>query len=323
MTDQLKSFSHSEYKTLKGCRRRWYWAYVKRLGGRQEDEPPTGLRNLGLNVHLALEGSYGYNLDPLEVIRAVYHETLEAHPEAEKEILGELSYALTMVKGFVEWAAETGMDAEYDVVATEGEVSHVLKLPDGRAVNLRGHLDQVVRRRGGDEALLVRDFKTVGSLAKADELQRNEQMRYYALLQWLRAAETSDRVDGVLYTMLLRSKRTARATPPFYETIPVHYNVHDHRSMLLRVQSVATLALDLEQAVEQGGDHRALVYPNDGESCRYCAFKTVCTLADDGSRFEDALAANFVETDPYGYYGSDRIDHVRKLMGQPVEEKLA
>lgn len=312
----MKSFSHSEYRSLKGCRRRWWLTYVKRLSTKSEDEAPTGNRNLGLNVHLALEGHYGYGLDPLEVLKTVYRETLERYPAAEKDILSELSYALTMVKGYLEWVDETGTDAEYEVTATEGEVWHDLTLPDGRTVRLRGHVDQTVRRRGGDEAQLIRDFKTVGSLAKSDDLQRDEQMRYYALLQWLRAAQTSDRVDGVLYTMLLRSKRTARATPPFYATIPIHYNVHDHRSMLLRVQAVATLALDLEVALEAGADHRTVVYPTPSDFCGWgCPFRKVCTLADDGSRFEDALAANYVQVDPYGYYGSDRIDHVRKQMG--------
>jgi len=309
---------------LKGCRRRWWLSYLRRLGTRPGDETATGVRQLGLNVHLALEGLYGYGLDPLEVLRVVYRETMERCPDAEKEITGELSYALTMVAGFLEWAAETGMDAEYEVVATEGEVSHHLDLADGRAVRLRGHIDQVVRRRGGDEALLVRDFKTVGSLVKADELQRDEQMRFYALLQWLRAEETSGRVDGVLYTMLARSKRTAKATPPFYETIPIHYNVHDHRSMLLRVRAVARLALDLEADLAAGADHREVAYPNPSEFCKWgCEFKSVCTLADDGSRFEDALAGNFIEIQPYGYYGTERIDGIRKAMGQMTEEKIA
>lgn len=272
---------------------------------------------LGTNVHLALEGLYGYGLDPLEVLRVVYAEILAAHPEAQKEILSESSYAITMVTGFLQWAAETGMDAEYQVISAEGEISYLLDLPDGRQVNLRGHIDQVVRRRGGNEALLIRDFKTVGSLAKADDLIRDEQMRYYALLQWLRATEASDRVDGILYTMLVRSKRTSKATPPFYATVPINYNVHDHRSMLIRVRAVARLALTLEAMLAAGGDHRELVYPTPSGFCGWgCEFEKVCHMADDGSRFEDALAANYVQVDPYGYYGSDRIDHVRKMIGE-------
>lgn len=311
----MKSFSHSEYHAFKNCRRNWWLRYVRCLDTRPEDESPVGVRQLGINVHLALEGYFGYNLDPLAVLRVIYHETVAQHPEAEVDIAKEAAYALTMVSGFMDWVAETGMEAEYDVIATEGEVSYELDLGDGQHVLLRGHIDQVVQRRGQDAARLVRDFKTVGSLIKADELQRDEQMRFYAMLQWLRAAERDERVDGVLYTMLLRSKRTTRATPPFYATVPIHYNEHDHRSMLSRVRTVAREAIHVQQLLELGEDHHAIAYPNPSNYCGWgCPFRYVCTLADDGSRFEDALASNFVQVDPYGYYGTDRIDHVRKLL---------
>jgi RecB family exonuclease len=303
--------SHSEYRSWKSCRRRWWLTYVRRLSIPPERESVTGYRNLGLAVHLALEGYYGHDLDPLQVLDAHYQLIIDEHGDRVHDLLAERAYAITMVRGFLQWAELEGMDAEYEVVGSETDVSH--ELMDG--IVIRGRLDQIVRRRGGDEALLLRDFKTVSSFIDSEVLHRDEQMRFYAYLQWLNAEDSGDRVDGALYTMLLRSKRTDRATPPFYATMQVRYNVNDYHSMGLRVKRVAREILETTRALQIGDDHRYRVYPNPGDGCKWCPFASVCTMADDGSRFEDALQSNFVTADPMGHYANSRIDQVKKVLG--------
>lgn len=311
--------SHSEYRTYKGCKRSWYLAYYRKLKLPEESESVTGARNLGIAVHLALEGYYGHDLDPLAVLDAHYTLLIEAHGDRVHELLAERAYAMTMVRGFLQWAELEGVDAEFEVVGTEADVAHAVTLIPGPTrdleVTLRGRLDQVVRRRGGDEALLLRDFKTVSAFIDDEVLQRDEQMRFYALLQWLNAQDAGDRVDGALYTMLLKSKRTDRATPPFYATKQVRYNVNDYRSMLARVKRVALEIISTTRELDEGADHRETAYPNPGDRCKWCAFARVCTMADDGSRFEDALAGTYVMGDPMGHYANARIDQVKEHLG--------
>jgi RecB family exonuclease len=307
--------SQSEYRTYKSCKRSWYLSYYRKLGLAPDRESVVGARNLGLAVHLALEGYYGHGLDPLAVLDTHYTDLINQNGAGYvSELLAERSYAMTMVRGFLQWAEVEGVDAEFEVVGTESDASALIDTAHGNIL-LRGRLDQVVRRRGGDEALLLRDFKTVSAFIDPEVLQRDEQMRFYALLQWLNAEDSGDRVDGALYTMLLKSKRTVRATPPFYATMQVRYNVNDYKSMLLRVKRVALEILQTTEALNEGLDHRDVAYPNPGDKCKWCVFAPVCTMADDGSRFDDALAANYVTVNPMGHYENSRINKVKELLG--------
>lgn len=305
--------SHSEYRTWKACRRRWYLTYHRRLGLPPDQETVHGLDHLGTAVHLALEGHYGHGLDADRVLIAHYADLIERHSQFIDALQKEREYARTMVYGYLQWAEREGVDEEYEVVTTEGDVSVPITIDEyGQQVILRGRLDVVVRRRH-DQALLFQDYKTVGSLLRGQELKRDEQLRFYALLQYLLARVTDEDTDGALYTMLLRSKRTARATPPFYATIHVSYNEHDHASMYARVSEVALEIRYAEEKLLTGG-HRRYLYPNPGSACQWCPFEKVCDLADDGSRFEDSLNELYVTIDPMGHYANDRIGEVKELL---------
>lgn len=314
MTDPYV-LSQSEYRTFKNCKRAWMLSYYRKLGLPPERDSIVGARNLGSAVHLALEGYYGHDLDAVGVLDAHYTDLIDNHPEYVHDLLAERGLAIVMVRGYLAWAESEGVDAEFEVVGTEADVSHPLDLQDGRAIMLRGRLDQSVRRRGGDEALLLRDFKTVSAFIDREVLQRDEQMRFYALLQWMNAEDAGDRVDGALYTMLLKSKRTVRATPPFFATMQVRYNVNDYKSMLMRVRRVGQEILAANGELAAGEDHRYVAQPNPGDVCKWCIFAPVCTMADDGSRFEDALQSNYVKINPMGHYENSRIEKVKELLG--------
>jgi len=306
--------SQSEYRSYKNCKRSWYLSYVRKLGLPPGRDSVVGARNLGLAVHLALEGHYGHDLDAVGVLDVHYTDLIENHPEYVHDLLAERVMAMTMVRGYLQWVASEGIDAEFEVVGTESDVSHEI-MTSTRPVVIRGRLDQTVRRRGGDESLLLNDFKTVSAFIDPEVLQRDEQMRFYALLQWLEAQDSGDRVDGALYTMLLKSKRTVRATPPFFAQLQVRYNVNDYVSMKMRVQRVADEILRTIEDLDRGANHRAVAYPNPGDKCKWCIFAPVCTMADDGSRFEDAIQANYVEINPMGHYENSRINKVKELLG--------
>jgi hypothetical protein len=315
--------SNSELQVWKQCRRRWYLSYYLRWSVDPAYASPVSYALLGTRVHAALEAYYGYDIDPLAALRFIYTTEIARRPEAQAELTGESSWALTMVEGFLDWAAEHGIDQDYEVVETERVVSAPIVLTNGEPAMDKGKLDQLVRRRL-DGALLFRDWKTVGTLHKADLLILDEQFRTYAVIQQITSSSLEHvRVDGGLYTMLLRSKRTARATGPFYEQIEVRYNQTEHLSMIFRLRGVLDDMDRVVQQLDHGVDHRLLAYPSPSPQCSWiCPFKNVCPLMDDGSRYEDALRGNFRQHDPYDYYGHEMIDDVKAAFSVAKNEDV-
>lgn len=308
------TLSNSTIKTFKRCRRHWYLAYYLQYGTDPTRRNPATVADLGTRVHLALEAHYGYDLDPLEALRVAYYYAKMEFPRYEDDLTAEHGYARAMVTGYLDWAADEGIDAETEVLATEELIQREFPLRDGDTVTIMGKLDQKVRRIS-DGAIRFRDFKTVGTLTKAHLLVLDEQMRLYSLLERLNAGDTGERADGGLYSMILRSKRTPKANGPFFRQVEVTYNERDHESMMLRTQATAMDIRDTVVELDSGGDHRELTPPNPGDYCSWgCPFTLICPMMDDGSRWEDALRANFVKQDPYAYYGSGMMDRVRAAL---------
>lgn len=311
MTDDTLKLSNSTIRTFKRCPRSWYLSYHLTYGVRPEQENQVSVAALGTRVHCALEAYYGYGLDPLAALRVIYYLATKEHPFDADDLEKQHGYAKAMVEGFIQWSEEEGIDAALEVIQTEHVEEHPLTLDDGTVVRLMAKLDQKVRRLT-DGAILFRDWKTVGTLSKAHLLILDEQMRFYSLLEALSASETGERADGGLYTMLLRSKRTAKANGPFYREVEVGFNQHDHDSMMRRTKLTVTRMVDATRKLNAGVHHLDVIEPNHGDYCGWgCPFTLICPMMDDGSRWEHALQANFIKRDPYGYYGSGLIDRVR------------
>jgi hypothetical protein len=316
--------SHSQLKSFTMCRRRWWLAW--HLGWTLKSEVPTGVVHIGSHIHLALEGWYGYGLDPLQVLRWSYADVIAQQPGHAEQLRKDLDLAEAMVDGFMSWAAAEGIDQGLEVIATEHEVSHEVNLPGaaGQQVIFRAKLDQLVRRES-DHRLLFRDWKTVGGLEKSAALLLDQQMRFYALLQGLVHRDPRDRADGALYVMLRRSKRTARATGPFYQQLEVTYNRHDLNSTYLRAVSVADGIMRTKQLLAGAdgkffADHRYACPPNPTDFCTWgCQFFRICAMFDDGSRVDAALAAEYVQADPYKYYDTSRIQRAVTALS-PVQQ---
>ncbi len=303
--------SPSELAKFQRCRRSWALSYFFKWGIRPERAPVTGVALLGTRIHAAMEAYYGYDIDPIGALGVIYDNECIKRPDRADELMKEHEWATTMVSGYLDWAAETGIDEEHEVVSTESELETHVLLTNGEMAVVHGKLDQIVRRRL-DGALQLRDWKTVGSLGKADLIVLDPQMRIYSAL----LAVTSDgiRVDGALYTMMLRSKRTARAKGPFYEQVHIRYNDAEQNNMLTRITGVLD---DMDRTIRQldgGADHRRVAYPNPiTDRCAWdCPFVQVCPMFDDGSRIDDLMADNFERNaDPYAYRKSTLIDQVK------------
>lgn len=306
--------SPSEIAKFRRCRRSWWLNYREGWGQDPATAPVTSAALLGTRIHAALEAYYGHDIDPLSALGVIYDYEVTRRPDGEAELRGEQDWATTMVSGYLDWAAETGIDEEYDVVDVERALEVPILLSNGEMAIVSGKLDQIVRRRF-DGALCLRDWKSVGTLHKADLLVLDEQMRIYSALLTIKS--DGMRVDGALYAMLLRSKRTARASGPFYEQVHINYNGAEHMNMLTRIRGVLD---DMDRVIRQlnaGQDHRLVVYPNPmTDRCGWdCSYKNVCSMFDDNSRIKDAMRANFVKRDPYDYRNSDLIDTVLATLG--------
>lgn len=312
--------SPSEIAKFRRCRRTWYLRYYRRWSVDPALAPVTGAAHLGTRIHCALEAYYGYGIDPLAAIAFIYDTERSRRPDCTMELTAEQDWAMIMVSGYLEWAAENGVDEDFEVVATERTLEVPITLTNGATAIISGKLDQIVRRRL-DGAYLLRDWKTVGTLHKADMVVLDEQMRTYSAL--LTITGDGIRVDGALYFMLLRSKRTARAAGPFYEQVHLNYNTHEHRAILERLRGTLD---DMDRVVRQLNDgisHRVAAYPNPMlDRCGWdCSdFKNVCPLFDDGSRAEDAMRNHFTQLDPYAYRSDQMIREVRAAFGVPSLE---
>lgn len=310
--------SNSEIQTWKDCRRRWYLSYYRELG--PATESVTGARQLGTKIHLALCVMYEEGRNPVEVIIELYQEderdlVMSGQLHMIDDLRKELDLAKAMLEGYVDWAAEIGLDSEYEMISPEEVIEVSSGLPN---VWLRGKLDQRMQRRT-DKARLFRDFKTSGSFEQSRPLlYMDEQMRFYHLLEQLHAAymarvntdiEQVDgrpqiwRTDGALYLMLRKVKRTARAQPPFYEQIEIRHNKAIIVSTWKRVHKVLEEIWAAHEALDAGADHAYVCPPRPSRDCLWkCDYVKICPLFDDGSNVEGAIAERYVHRDPHERY---------------------
>lgn len=296
--------SNSEIQTFKDCRRRWWLTYYRRLQPRYKET--TGALALGSRIHEALDRHYSQGIPLLQahaelveqdklLVQDEYFGTEALDKEAE---LGRI-----MLEGYLQWVEENGIDAELEMVSTEEKIT--ASLFDGE-VELQGKLDMRVRRKA-DGVRLFRDFKTVGgSLSDfANLAPMNEQVLTYMLLESTKRDE-KERVEGGIFTMLKKVRRTAAAKPPFYDQIEVRHNVFALRAFWKRIHGTITDLMRVRRALDEGEDHTFAAYPRPTRDCKWkCQFFTICTLFDDGSAAEQALSEMFVEGDPYDYYNTE------------------
>lgn len=312
--------SNSELQSWKRCRRKWWFAWYRQLALRTETF--VGVRSVGDRVHRALQRWYVPDgeprVDPRDALeRVVVEDWTEVArlarergvPEEQQaglasEFAASTNLERAMVEGYVQWLEESGADAELRVTAAETPLQVQLELADGRPVTAIGKLDVRVTRVT-DDARLFLDHKTVGDLkGPAVTLPQNEQMLHYHLLEWLATEEGERRCDGALYNMLRRTRRTARATPPFYDRVEVRHNDRELESYRARLLATSRDVMDAIARLDEGDDHLDVVYPSPRSDCKWdCEFFAVCNLLDDGSAgAEDMVNALYHEVDPRDRY---------------------
>ena len=313
LLDNLFRVSNSEVQTFKNCPRRWFLAYYLRL--RLRESSATGPRAIGTRVHKALAQWYVPHgtprVDPRDALERLIVEDWTAvvrenpsvetdDPELTKKFTAEADLQRIMLEGYIQWLAETGDDSLYTVVGSEQYAE--VDMPGVPGVRMIARLDARVRREH-DGARLFLETKTVGEFTTVVRaLPMDEQTLWYQLLETLRPDE-SERVAGALYNMLRKVKRGVTARPPFYQRAEVLHNAHTVDSFRLRLRGTVSRILDTRQRLDSGADHREVAYPTPTRDCAWrCDFFAICTLLDDGSRADAAIAQFYEPGDPLSYY---------------------
>ena len=191
-----------------------------------------------------------------------------ADPSIElKEFESEVDLCRVMISGYMEWLEETGADADYEVVLpSESAVAYEFSPGESMA----GRLDaQVVQISTG--AHLGVDHKTGDLAALRSTLRDDDQMLRYEILR--RANRPEQRSDGMLFNMFKKSKRTARAQPPFFDRMTVNFNQHQLESAWTRTMGIIQDIRRVEADLARGTDHRLVAYPRRTKDCDWkCEF---------------------------------------------------
>lgn len=300
------SVSNTEIQTFMHCRRKWWLEYYRNL--RSVETTVVGPLPLGSRIHKALERHYKNGEDLLSVHQELLDKDTNLALESGDDLTalaseGELGRI--MLEGFLEWSAEEGIDALYEIVGTE----EILTMPmlDG-AVEVKGKLDLRIRDRR-DGSHLLRDWKTSAQPSSYTKwAHMNPQLMTYQTLDYVNTPE-ENRIAGGQFLILRKVKRGPRARPPFYESLDIRHNVFTLRSFWTRLNGVLGDMLSVKRALDDGADHRLAAYPTPSRDCSWwCPFYTVCPLFDDGSGAEDMLAVNYRQVDPYAYYNDNETE---------------
>jgi hypothetical protein len=334
----VRLVSNSEMQTFKDCRRKWWLGWYRGMKLRGGDSP-LGVRAVGDRIHRAMRLYYvpdGYQ--PLNLQEALERLILDdwsklAGPditppsiEFTRKFDSQANLERAMVEGYLQWIAETGQDADLEIIAPETYVEaplfHDQYANEGdtesqyHQVKLIGKLDVRTRRRS-DKVRLIMDHKTVGDLTSpVMMLNLDEQMLTYHLLEFLTTEDADERCDGALYNMLRRVKRTAAARPPFYSRVQVNHNELELHSIERRIEGTVEDMLTVESMLTQGVDHHEVAYPRPSRDCTWkCDFFPVCPMFDDGSRAEAMLDAHYTRGDPLSYYATSEVPPVAEEEG--------
>lgn len=306
-TSFLRFIANSEIQTFKRCRRKWWLAWHRGLVAKTES--PVGVRQVGDRLHRALRLHYAPG-PAVDLLEALEHEIAvdaaglndDTDAEIRKQFTDEANLERIMLEGYLAWLAETGADAELEVISAETYIE--APAPGHEDVALIGKIDVRVRRIS-DGAHLFIDHKSVGNLTQPVlTLPLDEQMKHYHLLERLQGSEHP--TVGALYNMLRRVKRTQRANPPFYARVEVRHNDHEIENFKTRLDGEIADILAVGTALDEGAPHQLVAYPRPSRDCTWdCPFFAVCPMFDDGSRAEAMLEQYFDKRDPLQYYLDD------------------
>ena len=307
--------SNSEMDTWRRCPRKWYLSTYRRLTPRVGVAPGSAL-SIGNLVHDALAAYYDHaqSIHPVEYAAASLSLAIQDSPAEEAALTEEYELVQIMLSGYMEWLEETGADSDLRILGSESMVRVPLRNAQGEeiGITLLSKLDAPIERIS-DGAKLALEHKTTDSFSEQTRLEFkiNAQFLTEHLARFLDSIEKGATPDeahatctGVLVNLIRKVKRTAAAKPPFYAREEIHHNIIELRNHWLHVVAKATEITQATARLDAGESHHSVCPPTPIKGlCHWdCQFFRVCHLADDGSDFEGALDAVYVEHDPLERY---------------------
>ena len=301
--------TNSEIQTFKDCRRKWYLNYY--LGLKPREVSKMGPLPLGTRVHDSLELYYTDDIDPVITYNKLAGEdkrlfllSEESNDESkEKKFDSELELGRIMVEGYKEWIEENNLDADMEFVSAEKAVNYHVDF-DGTDVNLMGKIDLKMKNKIDDTIHIV-DHKTTAASAWQNYTKyshMSEQLMYYITL----SKAVGEDVDGAIYNLLKKVKRSGTAKPPFYDRITVRFNPTQLDSFWNRTMSTVNDIVDVRSRLDDGESHLTAVYPRPSNECSWkCDFFKMCTMMDDGSSYDRFLGDFYEKRDPNERYGKE------------------
>lgn len=271
--------SHTEVQTFKRCRRKWYLRY--HLGWKQRDKVRRVARDTGIVVHAALHEYYANDYDEDRAVSYVADRRAEdlsiAQPHEVETLTEVYNLSSVILDGYFEWLGETGADAAFRITGSEQQ----LEAPGPiEGTTLFGIVDLIGEHTDG--SIVVLDTKVVASIEETIRmLHLNEQALMYGILA--KANEPNPaRPFRIVWSMLKRSKRTARAVPPFYERYELTVSPGQLELYYEQLHGVLSQILELEQRLNDGAPANAVAYPSPTKDCPWeCEFISVCPAMND------------------------------------------
>lgn len=301
--------SNSEIQGFKGCKRHWYLANY--LGLQKKEKIVTGPLPLGTRVHDSLEKFYTTGENPCDVYNQLMNKDIALFrespkfddPKEVKKFDSEGELGRLMLEGYLEWLEETDADASLDIQYAEKVISLIIEAFEGRVI-LQAKVDAEARRKS-DNSLAIIDHKTAADLGPYYKYSHmSEQLMTYTLINKFNPPEDGAEVDGGVYNLLKKVKRSPTAKPPFYDRIDVRFNDETLRSFYIRLVGVLHDMMEVRDKLDEGADHRFVAYPKPQMDwhCGTCPFFQVCPMLDDGSSAERYIEDHYDVVNPYERY---------------------
>lgn len=287
----VRKFRQSAIKSFKTCPRQAMLEYMMDGGyetARDPGAPAKGGRDVGSIVDLAYE-TYYRGGDPLVAIDAYKQSTMEELGGGPLSDEWEKSFKLSriMIEGYIEWLAETGIDAAEETVAVKLQLEGYIGAIRGDEVYVTGELDRLVRDTLTGE-LIIDDCKTVDQMQDLRWLAMGDQLLTYNILTRM---HTGEAVHRGRHTQLRKVLRSARATPPFYDRTEFPYNDTQVNNHWTHMVAVLDKMVECAQAIERDPElHHVYAYPNPTKDCTWrCDFLAICPMMDDGGYWRNSL----------------------------------
>lgn len=284
-------FRQSDIKVWKECGRRSWLGTMRNL---TKNEVHPNKSHIGTAVHAGV-AAYYHGTDPyhaidaqMDIWRDVGFVTEEDLPEWAKTI----EMAKLMVSGYIDWVQVEGMDHGQRFFIIEQRFEKYVGNFQGVEVYVNGAIDI-----GSEDDLGIKrmyDTKTKGDLKPDGLLVINDQLLTY---DWL----TDYTFDFGVHNMMKRSKRTARAAPPFYGRDEVKFTDATRAAFLVRMKGTIKKMVDAYLTMEQDPrQHFAVAEANPTKDCSWkCPFYNACPMFDLGDDAEGFITDNYRQKEDF------------------------